>query len=93
MPEIKFNRFYRYAEMTRILKEYVKEYPNLLRMESQSGFSEFKTTILIVCMLTQNFIGAACSFIGAMRITKASMIFWPDSPPKNAKNLNANAAR
>ncbi|MFN8380755.1 MAG: M14 family metallopeptidase [Anaerolineales bacterium] len=34
MPETKFNRFYRYAEMTRILKDYVKEYPNLLRLES-----------------------------------------------------------
>lgn len=34
MLNIKFNRFYRYAEFTRILKEYVKEYPNLIRLES-----------------------------------------------------------
>jgi murein tripeptide amidase MpaA len=34
MPNIKFDRFYRYTELTHILKEYVKEYPKLLRLES-----------------------------------------------------------
>lgn len=34
MPEVKFNRFYRYAELTRILKTYAREYPNLIRLES-----------------------------------------------------------
>ena len=34
MPDVKFNRFYRYAELTRILKAYAKEYPNLIRLES-----------------------------------------------------------
>jgi murein tripeptide amidase MpaA len=34
MPDIKFNRFYRYAELTRILKSYAKEFPNLIRIES-----------------------------------------------------------
>ena len=34
MPNIKFDRFYRHAEMTRILKTYAKEYPNLIRLES-----------------------------------------------------------
>jgi len=34
MPNIKFNRFYRYAELTRLLKAYAKEYPNLIRLES-----------------------------------------------------------
>ena len=34
MPEVKFNRFYRYDELTRILKAYAKEYPNLIRLES-----------------------------------------------------------
>jgi len=34
MPKVKFNRFYRYAELSRILKEYGKEYPNLIRVES-----------------------------------------------------------
>ena len=34
MPNIKFDRFYRYDEMTRILRAYEKEYPNLIRLES-----------------------------------------------------------
>jgi murein tripeptide amidase MpaA len=34
MPNVKFNRFHRYADLTRILKEYAKEFPNLIRLES-----------------------------------------------------------
>lgn len=34
MPNVKFNRFYRHAELTRILKAYEKEYPKLIRLES-----------------------------------------------------------
>jgi len=34
MPNIKFDRFYRYNEFTRLLKAYAKEYPNLIRLES-----------------------------------------------------------
>lgn len=34
MPNVQFNRFYRYAELTRILKAYEKEYPNLIKVES-----------------------------------------------------------
>ena len=34
MPNVKFNRFYRYTELTRILKEYAREYPHLIRLES-----------------------------------------------------------
>ena len=34
MPNVKFNRFYRYTDLTRILKAYAKEYPNLIRVES-----------------------------------------------------------
>lgn len=34
MPNIRFNKFYRYTELTRLLKEYAKEYPNLIRLES-----------------------------------------------------------
>lgn len=34
MPTVKFDRFYRYADLTRILKAYAKEYPNLIRVES-----------------------------------------------------------
>ena len=34
MPAVKFNRFYKYDELTRILKAYAKEYPGLIRLES-----------------------------------------------------------
>lgn len=34
MPNIKFDRFYRYAELTKLLKDFAKEYPNLIRLES-----------------------------------------------------------
>jgi murein tripeptide amidase MpaA len=34
MPSIHFNKFYRYNDLTRLLKEYAKEYPNLIRLES-----------------------------------------------------------
>jgi murein tripeptide amidase MpaA len=34
MPAIAFNRFYRYAALTRLLKSLVEEHPDLLRMES-----------------------------------------------------------
>ena len=34
MPNVKFDRFYRYNELTRLLKAYAREYPNLIRLES-----------------------------------------------------------
>ena len=34
MPKPRFNRFYRYEELTRLLKAYVKEYPNLFKIQS-----------------------------------------------------------
>ena len=34
MPNTRFDKFYRYAELTRLLKEYTAEYPNLLHLES-----------------------------------------------------------
>ena len=34
MPEIAFDRFYRYDDLTRLLHEYAEEYPNLLKVES-----------------------------------------------------------
>ena len=34
MPKIKFNRFYRYNELTRLLRAYTREYPDLLKLES-----------------------------------------------------------
>jgi murein tripeptide amidase MpaA len=34
MPNIRSNKFYRYHELTRLLKAYAREYPNLIRLES-----------------------------------------------------------
>jgi murein tripeptide amidase MpaA len=34
MPRPRFNKFYRYDELTKLLKAYVKEYPNLFKLES-----------------------------------------------------------
>ncbi len=34
MPDIQFNRFYHYEDLTRLLKQYVEEYPDLLKLES-----------------------------------------------------------
>ena len=34
MPKIRFNKFFKYNELTRLLKAYAKEYPNLIRLES-----------------------------------------------------------
>ena len=34
MTDIKFDRFYRYADLTRLLHEFATEYPQLARIES-----------------------------------------------------------
>lgn len=34
MPELKFDHYYRYDELTRILQEFAQEFPNLVRVES-----------------------------------------------------------
>lgn len=34
MPKVRFNKFYRYNELTRLLKAYAREYPNLIRLQS-----------------------------------------------------------
>jgi murein tripeptide amidase MpaA len=34
MPNTRFDRFYRYNALTRLLKAYVKEYPDLIRLQS-----------------------------------------------------------
>ena len=47
MPNVKFDRFYRYPELTRILKEYAKEYPNLIRLESIGKSHEGRDVWLI----------------------------------------------
>ena len=34
MPKTRFDKFYRYPALTRLLKEYAREYPDLIRLES-----------------------------------------------------------
>ncbi len=34
MPDVRFDTYYRYADLTRILREYAAEYPHLVRVES-----------------------------------------------------------
>ncbi len=47
MPKVRFNKFYRYNELTRLLKEYAKEYPNLIRLESIGKSHEGRDVWLI----------------------------------------------
>jgi murein tripeptide amidase MpaA len=47
MPKPRFNKFYRYEELTRLLKEYAKEYPNLIRLESIGKSHEGRDVWLI----------------------------------------------
>ena len=32
MPKVRFDKFYRYDELTRLLKAYAKEYPDFIRL-------------------------------------------------------------
>ena len=34
MPEVRFDTYYRYEDLTRILQEYAEAYPQLVRLES-----------------------------------------------------------
>jgi len=47
MPNIRFDKFYRYNELTRLLKDYAKEYPNLIRLESIGKSHEERDVWLI----------------------------------------------
>src|SRR4026209_1966191 len=47
MPNVRFDKFYRYNELTRLLKEYAKEYPNLIRLESIGKSHEGRDVWLI----------------------------------------------
>ena len=47
MPKIRFDKFYRYKELTRILKSYAKEYPDLIRLESIGKSGEGREVWLI----------------------------------------------
>lgn len=52
MPKIRFDKFYRYTELTRLLKEYAKEYPDLIRLESIGKSHEGRDVWLVT---TTNF--------------------------------------
>jgi murein tripeptide amidase MpaA len=47
MPRPAFNKFYRYDELTQLLKAYVKEYPNLFKLESIGKSHEGRDVWLI----------------------------------------------
>jgi len=47
MPKPRFNKFYRYNELTRLLKAYASEYPNLIRLESIGKSHEGREVWLI----------------------------------------------
>ena len=47
MPRVRFDKFYRYNELSRILKRYAKEYPDLLRLESIGKSGEGRDVWLI----------------------------------------------
>jgi murein tripeptide amidase MpaA len=42
-----FNKYYRYDELTRLLKQYVREYPNLLKLESIGNSHEGRAVWLV----------------------------------------------
>ena len=47
MPRPRFNKFYRYDELTKLLKAYVKEYPKLFKLESIGKSHEGRDVWLI----------------------------------------------
>jgi murein tripeptide amidase MpaA len=47
MPKIRFNKFHRYNELTRLLKQYAKEFPDLIRLESIGKSHEGRDVWLI----------------------------------------------
>ncbi len=57
MPAIEFNRYYRYDELTELLRAYVREYPDLLDMESIGKSHEGKDIWLMT--VTNKKTGAA----------------------------------
>src|SRR5512143_3017116 len=79
MPKPRFNKFYRYNELTRLLKEYVKEYPNLLRLESIGKSHEGRDVWLVT----------ATSFSSGKDAEKPA--FWVDGNI-HASEVTASAA-
>jgi murein tripeptide amidase MpaA len=47
MPKVRFDKFYHYNELTRLLKEYAKESPDLIRLESIGKSHEGRDVWLI----------------------------------------------
>jgi len=53
MPNIKFDRFYRYDQLTRLLKAYAREYPALFRLEAIGKSHEGRKVWLVVATNSQ----------------------------------------
>ncbi|MGE5379017.1 MAG: M14 family metallopeptidase [Bacteroidota bacterium] len=79
MPNTRFNRFYRYAELTRLLKEYAAEYPNLVRLESIGKSHEGRDVWLVT----------ATNFKSGSDLEKPA--FWVDGNI-HASEVTASAA-
>lgn len=47
MPNTRFDKFHRYSELTRLLKAYAREYPNLIRLQSIGRSHEGREVWLI----------------------------------------------
>ena len=54
MPDVRFDRFYRYEDLARILHEYAAEYPELVRLQSIGKSHEGRDVWLVVltCFVT-----------------------------------------
>src|ERR1051325_671569 len=79
MPKIRFDKFYRYSELTRLLKDYAKEYPELIRLESIGKSHEGREIWLIT----------ATNFKSGKDIEKPA--FWVDGNV-HASEVTASAA-
>jgi murein tripeptide amidase MpaA len=79
MPKIRFNKFHRYDELTRLLKAYAKEYPNLIHLESIGKSHEGRDVWLIT----------ATSFKSGADTEKPA--FWVDGNI-HASEVTASAA-
>lgn len=55
MPDIKFDRYYRYADITRLLQEFAAEYPQLVSIESMGKSYEGRD--IWVAIVTNNATG------------------------------------
>jgi murein tripeptide amidase MpaA len=79
MPKTRFNKFYRYTELTRLLKEYAREYPDLIRLESIGKSHEGRDVWLVT----------ATSFKSGIDAEKPA--FWVDGNI-HASEVTASAA-